>query len=288
MNDRVGFVILHYGDMTVTDNCVQSILRMEGWEQTLIVIVDNEVQSSEEERESTRRHFESQSNIIVLKNDGNGGFSEANNLGYTYARDEGCGFILMLNNDIVFPQKDFLQILACEYQKKKCHVLAPDIVKAHTQEHQNPLDTRIRTEKEAMHTIRLNRAALALFPLSYPYLRRWERRETERCTIQKKQTEPCENIVPFGACLILTPAFAAEQKEAFCPETMFFYEEYILALRCQKLGYLIRYVPQLKAVHESGAATRHTYHTSISQMKFRLERTRDAAEVYLQYLRSGR
>ena len=44
MDERVGFVILHYGDMTVTDKCVQSILRMEGWEQTLIVIVDNEVQ----------------------------------------------------------------------------------------------------------------------------------------------------------------------------------------------------------------------------------------------------
>ena len=66
MDERVGFVILHYGDMTVTDKCVQSILRMEGWEQTLIVIVDNEVQRSVEERESTRRRFETQSNIIII------------------------------------------------------------------------------------------------------------------------------------------------------------------------------------------------------------------------------
>lgn len=294
MEDRIGFVILHYGDVRVTDRCIQSICRLSGSEDTLIVVVDNEVSRNRAEREENRKHFETAGNIHVLLSFGKGGFSEANNLGYAYAREQGCRFILVLNNDIEFDRKDFLVRLKEIWREKACHVLAPDVVRAGTGEHQNPLDTRIRTAKEAERTIRLNRAALAVFPLVYPVLDRWEQREEKRQTLQRLQTgsdsasaSDLEDIVPFGACLIFTPAFVTAEKKAFEPETRFFYEEYILALRCRKKGYLIRYVPELHVLHESGAATGHTYHTSAAKLRFRLERTGEAAEVYLRYLQSG-
>lgn len=287
---KVGFVILHYGDTAVTDTCLKSIMDMEGWRQTLIVIVDNEVKKSSADRESTGRHFETEENITVLRNAGLGGFSEANNLGYQYARSHGCQFILVLNNDITFTQRDFLLRMQTTYEEKECHVMAPDVVRASTGEHQNPMDTRIRTEKEAVYTIRMNQVALSLFPLAYPYLRSWEQKQEEQ-KINNQGTDSAgtaEDIVPFGACLIFTPAFVREQEKGFDPETLFFYEEYILALRCRRLGYLIRYTPSLKVLHESGAATKSAYSTNKAQTRFRLERTRDAAKVYLDYLRSGK
>ena len=303
---KVGFVILHYGDIAVTDACLKSIMDMEGWRQTLIVIVDNEVKKSSADRESTGRHFETEENITVLRNAGQGGFSEANNLGYQYARSQGCQFILVLNNDITFTQRDFLPRMQTAYEAKECHVMAPDVVRASTGEHQNPMDTRIRTEKEAVYTIKMNHAALSLFPLAYPYLCHWEQKQEEqktggqrtgtdlehgnsdRNTVDVACTVSMEDIVPFGACLIFTPAFVREQEKGFEPETLFFYEEYILALRCRRLGYLIRYTPSLKVLHESGAATKSAYRTNKAQTRFRLERTRDAAKVYLDYLRSGK
>ncbi len=286
---KTGFVILHYGDASVTDACIQSIRLLDGWQHCLILVVDNEVRKTQAERDKSREHFQTEANIRVLQNQGKGGFSEANNLGYRYARSHGCSFILVLNNDITFPQRDFLARMQAAYREKECHVMAPDVVRASTGEHQNPMDIRIRTEKEAAYTVKMNQAALALFPLAYPFLRRWERKQEERkISGQGTGSAPLEDIVPFGACLIFTPAFVREQEKGFEPETLFFYEEYILALRCRRLDYLTRYTPSLKVLHESGAATKSTYQSGKAQTRFRLERTRDAAKVYLDYLRSGK
>ncbi len=152
----ISFVILHYGDSEITDRCVQSICSMEGQEAVQLVIVDNDIGKKDALRFERKKKYEQQApNITVLINRGNGGFSEANNLGYQYARDRlKASFILVLNNDIEFIQKDFPTHLYQAYQECKCHVLGPDIIRSGTGEHQNPLDERLRTKEEAEATIR--------------------------------------------------------------------------------------------------------------------------------------
>ena len=93
-----------------------------------------------------------------------------------------------------------------------------------------------------------------------------------------------KNIVPFGACLIFTPLFVEKEEKAFEPETQFFYEEYILALRCQRKGYNIVYDPSMLVKHESGAATRKSYGTEKKRTRFMMEKTVGACEVYLEML----
>lgn len=291
--EKVGFVVLHFGDWGITDLCLDSIKELDGFGETRVLVVDNEVRKSPEERERTRIHFEAEPNVRVLRNEGEGGFSEANNLGYAYARDVlGCRFILVLNNDVTFVQKDFLARLERVYEKRPCEVLAPDIVRASTGVHQNPLDARIRTENEVLYTIRMNEMALRTYAVSGKLLPKMEAR-SEEADGQLRQknwgyfARPEEDIVPFGACLIFTPRFVEKEREAFVPKTQFFYEEYLLALRCQREGYLVRYDPELRVLHESGKATKTLGPTS-AQTRFKLERTLEAAKVYLKYLRSGR
>ena len=89
-----------------------------------------------------------------------------------------------------------------------------------------------------------------------------------------------EDIVPFGACLIFSKHFIQNEAKAFEPETQFYYEEYILTYRCQKKAYKIVYDPSVQVLHESGAATRITFGSMKKQMKFRMERTLEAAGVY--------
>lgn len=291
--DKAAFVILHYGEANTTDLCLSSIRQIEGWEKTEVIVVDNNVKKTEPEREIQKKHFETAPNIHVLQNHGQGGFSEANNLGYAYAREQECSFILVINNDITFPQRDFLERMYHSYESNSCHVLAPDVIRASTGEHQNPMDSRIRTAKEAEYTIRMNKLSLRFYPVAYPLLARWEIKQNE-ATLKAKSEKtdyyqmPHEDIVPFGACLIFTPSFVTTEEKAFQPETHFFYEEYILTLRCQKQGYLTRYDPGLKVLHESGSATRAFYKTDRKRMKFQLERTMNAAEVYLAFLRQAR
>ena len=285
--DFVSFVILHYKDSRVTDICVQSILAMEQQERIRIVIVDNDIHDSEEDRNELLLKYKENPRIKVLQIKENGGFSYANNQGYQYAKEQfGPGYIIVLNNDIEFTQKNFISILESSYSNHPCHVLGPDVIHQGTGEHQNPMDTRLRTEKEAAYTIKMNQLALRFYPVLYPVvyhmLKKAEKSKLanrEKQTILSRQIQT--DIIPFGACLIFTPLFVEKEDKAFDPETQFFYEEYILALRCKRKSYKIVYDPAMTVKHESGAATKKSYHKQKKRIRFMLEKTAAACEVYL-------
>ena len=286
----ISFVILHYKDTKVTDTCVQSILSMKQQERIRIVIVDNDIQKTEDERKELIQLYQENGQIKVLQIKENGGFSYANNQGYKYARENfGTGYILVLNNDIEFAQKDFIDRLETSYRKNPCHVLGPDVIRQSTGEHQNPMDTKLRTKEEARYTIKMNRLALRFYPIVYPIVYYMlQKAEKEKLSMLKTKTilwhKLQKDIVPFGACLIFTPLFVEKEENAFSPETQFFYEEYILTMRCRRNGYKIIYDPSMRVNHESGAATKKSYNTEKKRIHFMLEKTAGACEIYLRML----
>lgn len=289
--ELISFVILHFRDKRITDCCVKSILRMEGQERIRIVIVDNDLGREEEARRELARAYQSNPRITVLPIRENGGFSYANNQGYRYAREVlQASWIVVLNNDIQFPQPDFIRRLEESYEKRPCHVLGPDIICYGSGKHQNPMADRLRTRQEAEFTVRMNRWALRFYPATYPAVclqmkrneRREKRREKEAAVFYR---EPQKGVVLFGACLIFTPAFVDRETMAFTPETRFFYEEYILAYRCGKKGYEIVYDPSLRAVHGNSTEINQMYRKKSGQLRFRMERTMQACEIYLDLLR---
>ena len=314
------FVILHYGEKTVTGRCVRSILGMKKLGQAAIVIVDNDTEEDLTEEKwknflsdmcgqkvsfafdlsgliitlkpSEERKKDEIYGFFILKNTGDHGFSHANNLGYRYARNTlGADTILVLNNDIVFRQSDFLERLRLAEERLRSHIIAPDIRKYSNREPQNPLDTRLRTAEEAEFTIRMNQIAKRMLPFTYPYLF-FQQMQTEHTRIKTKKQNPAfyrtiqEKIVPFGACIIFCEPFVRAEEAAFDPETQFYYEEYLLALRCQRKGYQICYVPSLRVLHESGEATRQSAHSKRARMRFQLENTEASCRIYLRELKT--
>ena len=65
--EYVSFVILHYKDYSVTDTCVRSILAMEQQERIRIVIVDNDIQKKEKDRQELLQKYQGNSRIKVLQ-----------------------------------------------------------------------------------------------------------------------------------------------------------------------------------------------------------------------------
>lgn len=283
----ISFVILHFGDWRVTNACIQSILKMNRQDQIQIVVIDNDIKNSIIERNNWKEKYRDCEKICVIQNFENGGFSHANNIGYAYAREEQkASFIVVLNNDTEFLQDDFVEQLIQAYSKNPCHVLAPDIVKASTKEHQNPMDTRIRTKEEAEYTIRMNQFALKWYAVLYPFLYVYNKYNAKKQLKQKQKKQAYYNeiqrdIVPFGACLIFTPKFVEVEEKAFDPETEFYYEEYILALRCQKKGYIIVYDPRMKLLHESGFATQKKCRNKKQHLKFMMEKIIGSCRIYM-------
>ena len=282
------FVILHFGNIAVTEKCVASILRMNNQEHLYIILVNNDSSLHSQRRLRSEMTWEGIPNLTVIENRSGGGFSHANNLGYQYARNQlAADFIIMANNDIVFVQNSFPVLVYQAYDRHQCHVLGPSIIKTGTQEQQNPLDVRIRTRKEAVYTKQMNKLALSMMPFSYPVLCGYNMITAMVSKNRKsKYTRGYaqKNIVLFGACLIFTPLFIEKETSAFQPETNFYYEEYLLKLRCDRQGYLCVYDPDLQVYHETGAATRQSHRRNIERMKFLLKNTADSCEVYLREL----
>ena len=262
MEFTVSFVVLHYKDIKSTDSCICSILNMQGQEHIRIVVVDNDVQASEEDRRKLADRYKKYPSVTVLPVRENGGFSYGNNCGYRFARErQEASFIVLANNDIVFSQKNFIYLLKDCYETYGCAIIGPDIIHQESGKHQNPMAERVRTEKEAEYTMRMNRKAVKYFPILYPFL--------------------------YWKISVLTPLFVSTEEKAFWPETRFFYEEYILAKRCQDKGYETIYEPGMQVTHESGAATRLSSRTVRNRIRFQVERIAEASEIYLNFIESS-
>ncbi len=108
--EYVSFVILHYKDYSVTDTCVRSILAMEQQERIRIVIVDNGIRKKKTDRNCSK-------NIRGIQNQG---FADKKMAAFlmqiikgisTPENILGKSYIIVLNNDIEFTQKDFISRL---------------------------------------------------------------------------------------------------------------------------------------------------------------------------------
>ena len=55
--NSISFVILHYNDIETTEQCVQSILNLDYQELIQIVIVDNDVEKTFEERQVLKQKY---------------------------------------------------------------------------------------------------------------------------------------------------------------------------------------------------------------------------------------
>ena len=142
----IGFVILHYGNVQVTKECVDSILQLHTEDDIHVVVVDNDTNKSAEERQELKNAVLSDQQVEVIQIKEKSGFSRANNEGYAYLRERyNPDYMIVTNNDITFEQKDFIERLKDLYEECPYEVLGPDIVNRENGIHQSPIDVSGRS-----------------------------------------------------------------------------------------------------------------------------------------------
>lgn len=302
----IGFLILHYGDATVTNRCIDSILELDGAESVQIVVADNDPElynaiTIGKECANSNKWSQYNGNIhLHVIPTGSVGFSAANNIAYRWIRKHlNIDILIACNNDIVFVQKDIIvqleRYLASQQERaywqsedgncgvpyQSIAVIGPDVIDYNSGRHQNPLDTRLRTRNEACRTYMLNRIGLALFPVLYRLLDRKLLKMEQNVGHEYQYPGEMENVVLVGACLIFTDAFIKNEWELFSPETQFYYEEYLLFRRCKRKQYRTCYVPGLQVLHHSGTATNSVHMDRREQVRKRMQRTVAACRIYI-------
>jgi GT2 family glycosyltransferase len=101
-NPKVFLIIVNWNGKETLNQCLSSILKNTAT-PIQIVVVDNG--STDQSVEMLQREFQS---VKVIQNSSNRGFSKANNQGIKYAAAQGADYFLLLNNDILITQEDWL------------------------------------------------------------------------------------------------------------------------------------------------------------------------------------
>lgn len=282
---QMAYLILHYNTIEETRTCIRAIRQMPSFPQTQILIVDNA--SPNGSGKILRDEYASQENITVLLNPENAGFSRGNNLGYTYIRDHwDADFVTVCNNDIVFPDPDYVEKVRNIHELSPFHVLGPDVFNPRLGIHQSPLGESSPSRQEAQRTLRLNALAETFFPVFWPLIgRRDAQRLHHRGDSVPTWNRPQEGIPLMGACLILSREFMVSNGKLFTPETDFYYEEYLLYNRCRRQGMRMIYRPEVRVEHLEGSATVTLDRSEKNRYRRMVHNTRRAVAVYLQDLK---
>ena len=118
---KIGVVTVTYNSAQVIDEFMTSLLN-QTHEDFILYVVDND--SSDD----TLAHIAAcpDPRVKVIANRENLGIAEGNNQGIRRALKEGCGEVLLLNNDTVFPP-DLLRVLTTGLMRYSCDTVTPKI-----------------------------------------------------------------------------------------------------------------------------------------------------------------
>jgi len=276
---KISFVILHYCLLEVTKDCVKSLLALDGNKD--LVIVDNA--SPDGSGLMLRNYYENERRVHVLLNDKNGGFADGNNLGYRYAKSElESDCIIVLNNDTLIKDTDFLHKLDNIKDLSEYHIIAPDIV-TYKGLHQNPYRME-GVSKDYLLKLRTRKKISLLF-YSLPFLYKLKKNEVvnrEGAYIGKR----LEGIVAHGAAVIFSKKWIENEDFAFYPGTFMYYEEDLLYLYAQRKGYKTLYEPNLQITHLEDMSTNYSHKSVRKKMIFQDKLKIQSLNLIINFLNS--
>lgn len=291
---KFSFVILHYNNVEDTVNCVNSIeeLKKNSDDEINIIIVDNK--SPNNSGVELLEKYKETKNIKVKLLEENYGFSKGNNIGYKIAKDDISDCILVINNDILFKDNEFLLKLSSYIKENKdIDIIAPDIINLKGQ-HQNPLNIKpvdIKTARKSLFVETLSYYIYSIpliNELFYNFKKNKELKwydnyyELKKENIDKNFNK--NDFVPFGAFIIYTNNWIKNEEKAFTSTSFMYTEEDVLYLYAKQKNYKISYNEDLKIEHLVGQSTKKRTKNKCKNAKFQSKCKKDALRKYIKIL----
>lgn len=218
----VGVVILHFRNVDDTISCVAS-LRRQSYENRRLYVVDNDCSGA------IAGYLPEE--VQVLLPSENEGYARGNNLGTRAAVKDGCEFILIVNNDVVFIDPETLSTLVqAIVSDRRIGILGPRIILPNGRE-QKPV---------------LQRPSLFDYCGGY-YLKGALRRLSRRGTLGNGGI--VEIYAVSGCCFIARVDLCDREGNLFDPATFLYAEEKILSERAMLKGFGVYHTRQVSILH---------------------------------------
>lgn len=296
------FLILHYINIELTVKTIESILNLQDFENSKIVVVDNGSPNSS--GSVLEEKYKEEKQVHIVLSSVNLGFSKGNNLGFWYIKNNFLPeFVIVINNDILFPQKEFIRRIKELYLEEPFWVAGPDILVTQRIYHSSPLyDGPFDREKSEAYIARWeiekgmfskmfslwafkyyirDRYADCFFLKKFFLLRRFFQKSIKKYEVRRK------NVVLQGACLIFDKRYCEKNKNLFLPLTFMYAEENILTRYCINNNWEIRYFPEIQVWHKEEGSSQYykiSYRKYCEKRIVKLCRLQEAYKIYIEQL----
>lgn len=275
------FVILHYLAIEDTLECVNSILKNINYTNYSIVIVDN---GSENNSITTlKSQLDMLDNIFIIESTENLGFAKGNNLGYQFAKTKlQAESIIMINNDTIIEQEDFLTKIDEIYAETHYDILGPDIISLKDNQHQNPYKIKamdfslenVRKELKNRRTSRfLNKTYIQQIGVNIykkvlkRYLKKYREKNRMKNRVQFNYQERIEGYKLHGSCYIFSPQYIKKYNGLYSG-TFMYMEEDILFYVATKEKMKLLYDPSITIFHKEDSSTNALLSSNRMKLEF--------------------
>ena len=122
MNKKVFIILLNYNGYNDTLEAIESLEKIEYKNYSIVVVDNNSTDNSFDilKEKIGKKHY-------LIKSGKNGGFAFGNNVGISFALENGADYVLLINNDTEV-KSDFLNILVDTLENKEEVGLATGLI----------------------------------------------------------------------------------------------------------------------------------------------------------------
>ena len=270
------FVILHYGDASVTMSAVESVLALKkGGFGVSVVIVDNA--SPNGTGLKVKRQIENLEDVYFIQNKENLGFARGNNVGFTFARQGlEADFIILMNNDVVIKSGNICELIEDDFKREKFAVLGPSI-RTPLGHEQNPLRYGL------LKGLRLDITIFYLlidFILAFSFVSPVLHKIFNSIASKSgRRMEPINNVELHGSFLVFSPIYIG-RFDGLEEKTFLYCEEEFLFARCFFNKLKTRFNPYIEIIHNE---TENSNSSILKMRKKRLFRVRNCLKSLFVY-----
>lgn len=257
MDKKYCFIILHYLTIDDTKRCVESINTLFENYNYNIVIVDNA--SSNGTGKVLEEEYSNNSKIRIISSKVNLGFARGNNLGFKYAKQElNPDYIIMINNDTFFEQKDFLDVVDKTFSLYNFALMGPKIIlKDNSVHHMNEKLRTVSELEKGIRKLKLNRFLNKIYLLSFfrkikSFFKNNNQVSSSNPDIYDVNVKV--NVIIHGCCFIFSRKYI-DKFDGLPDRTFLYCEEDLLFIRLIQNNLSSVYNPQAEIRHNEDSST---------------------------------
>lgn len=249
---RIGIVILNYLNWQDTLECIDS-LRKQSSQEFEAVVVDNG--SNNESVKKISEWIINDKNIHLIEAKDNLGFANGNNLGINFLKTKYCIHrILLVNNDVIFDQEDYVENLAKLSYPSHVGAIGTQIIGSDGI-NQNPayFPTSLQS---TVKSLVINCLA---FSKIFTYLKRtFFQSMADRANDFSGRGASTGDYSLHGSAIFLTENYL-NQMDGLFGGTFLYYEEVILRITFKKAGLTMLYYPEISIYHKEDQSSLQSF-----------------------------